>query len=116
MSMRGPFGGAAACLIDPASIPVTLVIAADKSCKLIGLGTYSSIPATRYFPVALHGVGRQCDDGNPAHCAVERADGAQGFQSVHFGHVYIHQDDVEFMVLDFVHGFNAIIRNDHLVS
>ncbi len=45
--------------------------------------------------VALHGVGGHGDDGQMLGVRLPPADLGGGFQTVHLGHLDIHQDEIE---------------------
>ena len=46
-----------------------------------------------HLAVALHRVGRHRDDAR-ALAGAARADRARGLETVHFGHLHVHQDDI----------------------
>ena len=67
--------------------------------------------------IARHCVSGQRDDGNMfAGDFFPVADGKSGFNSVHSGHLHVHEDEVETPALQRLQRRGAVVRRDHLVA
>ena len=81
-----------------------------KRIRIDGLGDKIIHPRLKAgTTVFLERIGRHRQDGNLA-AAEQPADGAGGFQSVHFRHLDVHQDEVIGGDAGLVDGFSAIAR------
>jgi len=68
--------------------------------------------------VGFHGVGGERDDGE-ARAGVGfflGTDDGRGGEAVHFGHLQVHEHDVEFFAADVVDGLRAVLGEDGFVA
>ena len=63
-----------------------------------------------HFPVAFHGVGSHRDDMWLGRVD-QFTDFACGIQSIHFGHLHIHEDDIVDLAFDGFYCFEAVRGN-----
>ena len=69
------------------------------------------------FAVSLHGPGGHGHYRHvPPGFAFQLADFGRGFQTVHLGHLHVHQNDVEFLGFDCLNGLLTVVGNGHLVK
>ena len=68
------------------------------------------------LPVALHGIGCQCEDRYQRTVGAKAANGLRRCDAVHLRHLYVHQDKVVDLSLDRVHGEPAVVYDVDVVS
>ena len=71
----------------------------------------------RLITIALHGAGGERDDGDlPAILPLPGANEPRGLETIHFGHVDVHQDRVEELLFEAIDRLDTIVRNDDLMA
>src|SRR5688572_13583927 len=82
----------------------------EQNVFLYGLG---DVPVHARFEthlaVPLHGVGGHCDDGESRSATLSCADGACGVEAIDFGHLDVHEDNVELLRACVVDGFASVV-------
>ena len=102
-------GGARMSLIQSAQISID---GAEEHFPVDGLGEIVGAAGVETFgAIAAHGVGGQGDDGKFVSKPAELSGGRV---AVDFGHLHVHQDEIERLGLDAFDGFAAVGRDDNL--
>ena len=90
----------------------------DELRDIEGLGNVVIHTAVQaLLSVLLSGIGAQCHNGKGLNIrSVDGADRASGFVAVHYGHLYIHQDQIivpQRMIPNRIDGISAIHNGFH---
>ena len=84
------------------------------SDRLGEITVHSRVQTT--FSIAFHGVGGYGDDGRVRAVFFGLSDGLRRLETVHVGHLYVHQDKIKTMRPELLDRFVPVVGHDHLVS